>query len=157
MRSILVFTLALTMAITVALTAQAAPDFSGTWVLDLTKSDLDTTNAAAKKVQMNKVTLILKQTATQLSIERSTGDTAVYNLDGSESINNLPNGSQATTKMQWDGETLVAKTTSNIGGQDVAMTDVRSLDGSGQVMTLQVSRETPRGVVNQTLVYNKQQ
>lgn len=36
------------------------------------------------------------------------------------------------------------------------MTDVRSLDASGQVMTLEVTRQTPRGEVKQTLIYNKQ-
>jgi len=155
MKRVLFFSLVLMLAFTGSVYAQSGPDFSGTWVLDTAKSDLGMNNPAAKQMPMHKVSLILRQTASQLTIERSTGDTAVYNLDGSESINSLPSGSQATTLMKWAGDTLVAKTTSNIGGQSVEMTDVRSLDASGQVMTVHVTRQTPRSEVKQTLIYNK--
>ena len=105
---------------------------------------------------MRKVELILKQTDKQLSIERSPGETAVYKLDGSESVNRLPGGNQSSTKMNWVGDTLVGKTTSSLGNTKVEMTDVRRLDASGKVMILQVVRQTPRGEVKQTLVYLKQ-
>jgi len=135
--------------------AQAAANFSGTWVLDTGKSDLGM-NTSAAKTPMNKVTLIIKQTATQLSVERSTGDTAVYNLDGSESMNSLPGGGQSKTTMHSVGNMLVAKTTSQISGMNVEMTDERSLIANGQEMVLKVTRQTPSGEKKQTLVYNKQ-
>lgn len=136
--------------------AQQRPDFSGTWVLDLAASDLGSASkAAGKQGQMYKISLIVTQTAKQLTIKRSTGDTAVYNLDGSDSTNDLPNGSQSVTRMNWDGDKLVSRTTANMGGQAVEMTDVRSLDASGQVMTVQLTRQTPRGEMKQTLIYNK--
>jgi capsule polysaccharide export protein KpsC/LpsZ len=47
--------------------AQAAVNFSGTWVLDIGKSNLGMNNPAAK-ARMNKVTLVIKQTATQLTL-----------------------------------------------------------------------------------------
>jgi hypothetical protein len=135
--------------------AQAATNFSGTWVLDMNKSDLGMNNPAAK-ARMNKVVLIIKQTATQLTIERSTGDKAVYNLDGSKSTNILPGGTQAETTMHWVGNTLVAKTTSNMNGMVVEMTDERSLSANGQEMVLKIIRQTPRGEKKQNLVYRKQ-
>jgi hypothetical protein len=96
--------------------AQAAVNFSGTWVLDIGKSDLGMNNPAAK-ARMNKVTLVIKQTATQLT----------YNLDGSESINNLPNGIQSKATMNWVGNALAAKTVSQTNGIETGMTDERSL------------------------------
>ncbi len=139
----------------VSVPAHAAPDFSGTWVLDVNKSDLGMNNPAAK-VQMKKVVLIIKQTATKLSIERSTGDVAVFNLDGSESVNSLPGGSQSKTTMNWAGDTLVAKTSSNIGGTNIRGTDVRSLSANGKEMVLKVSLQMPSGERKQTLIYIKQ-
>lgn len=157
MKRILLFFFVLASTFSGSLYAQPDPDFSGTWVLDMAKSDLGTSNSAIKQGQMHKILLILTQTTNQLTIKRSTGDTAIYNLDGSESVNSLPNGSQATTFMKWDGNTLVAKTTSNLGGQTVEMSDVRSLDSSGQIMTVHLTRKTPRGEMKQTLIYSKQE
>jgi hypothetical protein len=156
MKKNLIFSLIMALTLASVGYAQAKPDFSGTWVLDTAKSDLGTNSPAAKQVPMRKVELILKQTGSQLSIERAPGEVAVYKLDGSESFNNLPGGNQATTKMTWVGDTLVGKTTSTIGEMHVEMTDVRSLDVGGKVMTLKVARQTPRGEVNQTLIYQKQ-
>ena len=155
MKRLLFFVLVFAMVIAVSVSAHAAPDFSGTWVLDVNKSDLGMNNPAAK-AQMKKVVLIIKQTATKLSIERSTGDVAVYNLDGSESVNSLPNGGQSKTTMKWAGDTLVAKTISNTGGMNTTMTDVRSLGANGKEMVLKVSLQMPSGERKQTLVYTKQ-
>ena len=140
-----------------SLSVQAAPDFSGTWVLDLDKSDLGVKKMPAdKQAQMKKVTIIIKQTASQLTIELSTGDTAAYNLDGSPSSNALPDGTKATTVTKWDGDSLVSTTTYDIGGQNIETHDVRSLDGSGKVMTLQITRQLPSGEMKKSLIYNKQ-
>jgi hypothetical protein len=156
MKKILLFFFVSLLAFGNSVYAQQKPDFSGTWVLDIAGSDLGgASKAATKQGQMYKISLIVTQTAKQLTIKRSTGDTAVYNLDGSDSINNLPNGNQAVTRMKWDGDRLVAKTTANMGGQTIEMTDVRSLDTSGRIMTVHLTRQTPRGEMKQTLIYNK--
>jgi hypothetical protein len=156
MRKYLILSLVMILAVASFSIAQARPDFSGTWLLDTDKSDLGMNSPVAKQTPMRKVELILKQTDKQLSIERAPGEVAVYKLDGSESINSLPGGNQAKTTMNWAGDTLVGKSTSTIGEMSVEMTDVRSLDASGKVMTLKVARQTPRGIVNQTLIYQKQ-
>ncbi len=144
--------LAFVIVIFFSVSAHAAPDFSGTWVLDINKSDTGISNPAAK-AKMQKVTLIIKQTATKLTVQRSSGDIAVYNLDGSESVNSLPGGGQTKTSMKWAGDTLVAKTTSNSGGSS---TDVRSLSANGKEMVVKVSMQLPSGERKQTLIYNKQ-
>jgi hypothetical protein len=164
MKRVLVLSFVLALAITTLAFAQGKPDFSGTWTLDPAKSDLGQMRPAGKQAPMRTVTLVIKQTGDTLTIQRSMGknqEVASYKLDGSESINKLPSGNEARTIMKWSGATLVAKTTAKInspegGGMDTEMTDVRSLSSDGKVMTLSVTRKTPRGEVKQTLIYNKQ-
>lgn len=143
------------MVMAVTLSAHAAPDFSGTWMLDVNKSDTGMKKPVAG-AQMKKVVLIIKQTSTKLSVERSNGDVAVYNLNGSESVNNLPGGGQSKTTINWVGDTLVAKTISYVSGKYIRSTDVRSLSANGKEMVLRVSLQMPGGEKKQTLVYSKQ-
>lgn len=155
MKKFIVFVFAVVMVIAGCGSARAAVNFSGTWTLDLEKSDFGMNNQAVK-ARMNKVTLVIKQTANQLTIERSTGDITTYKLDGSESINNLPNGVQSKTTMHWVGDTLASTSTSQINGKETKMTDERSLSADGKRMTLKVALTTPGGVKNQLLIYTKQ-
>jgi hypothetical protein len=151
MKRILFVVLALAVISFVSVSVHAATDFTGTWVLDINKSDLGMNNPAAK-AKAKKVVLILKQTATKLTIERSTGDVATYNLDGSESVNTLPGGGKSKTTVKWIGDKLVGKTVSSAGA---TMTDERSLSANGKEMVVKVSMQMPSGERKQTLIYNK--
>jgi len=155
MKGLFFVVLAFAMVSVGTVSAHAAPNFSGTWVLDLNKSDLGMKNPTAM-ARMKKVVLIIKQTANKLSIERSTGEVAVYSLDGRESVNSLPGGGQAKTTMSWSGATLISKTISNSSGSNVMSTDVRSLNANGREMLLKVSLKMPSGERRQTLIYTKQ-
>ena len=138
--------------------ASGTPDFSGTWVLDNEKSDMGMP-AGAGKLPMQTVTLVIKQTAATLSIDRKTAnqvETAVLKLDGTESLNKAPNGKDVKSNSVWSGSTLVTKSTMLIDETQVQMSDIRSLSADGKVMTVQITRQTPRGEIKQTLIYNKQ-
>jgi hypothetical protein len=151
-----VLALVLALLIPCLAAAQAEPDFSGTWALDAAKSDMGMGRAATA---MRTVTLVIRQTKTRVFIERRTGDRpeiAVYNLDGSESVNQLPNGGEVKSTTTWAGATLVTKSVMATGGVTVETSDVRSLSANGKVMTLDGTRHTGRGEVKQKLIYNKQ-
>jgi hypothetical protein len=97
-----VLALVLALLIPCLAAAQAEPDFSGTWALDAAKSDMGMGRAATA---MRTVTLVIRQTKTRVFIERRTGDRpeiAVYNLDGSESVNQLPNGGEVKQKLVYN-------------------------------------------------------
>ena len=151
MRGFFLAVLAVVMVFGTSARVHAGADFSGTWALDGSKSDLGT----PAKTQM-KVVLVIKQTADTLSIQRTTGDIAVYKLDGSESVNTLPNGGQSKTVMTWSGDTLVGKTVSTINGSEMKMADKRSLSSDGREMVLELSMQMPSGERKQRLVYAKQ-
>ena len=138
--------------------AQAKPDFSGTWTLDMAKSDLGqgkpSTQAATRTV-----TVVIKQTPAVLAIERKAGEqveTATLKLDGSESVNKSPSGQDIKSTSRWVGSTLVTKSMMSTGEGTAEMSDVRSLSADGKVMMLDVTRKTPRGDVKQKLIYNRQ-
>lgn len=152
MRGFFLAVLAVVMVFGISVRAHAVADFSGTWALDGSKSDLGT---PAAKTQM-KVVLVIKQTENTLSIQRATGDVALYKLDGSESLNTLPNGGQSKTVMTWSGDTLVGKTVSTINGSEMKMADKRSLSAGGREMVLELSMHMPSGERKQRLVYAKQ-
>jgi hypothetical protein len=148
----------LILAITNFSFAIGTPDFSGTWVLDPEKSDMGLP-AGAGKMPMQKVTLVIKQTGTTLSVERKTANqagTAIFKLDGTESTNKAPNGNDIKSTSTWVGSTLVSKSTMVMDEMTAQTTDVRSLSADGKVMTIQVTRQTPRGEIKQTLIYNRQ-
>jgi hypothetical protein len=108
---------------------------------------------------MRTITLVVKQTKTTLSIERKTGnqvETAILKLDGTESINKAPNDKDVRSTSSWVGSTLVTKSTMDMDGMTVKMTEVRSLSADGKVMTIDVSRSTAHGETKQKLLYNKQ-
>jgi hypothetical protein len=137
----------------------AEPDFTGTWVLDTEKSTMGSGRSGAGKLPMQKVTVVIKQTGTTLSIERKTADrteTAVFKLDGTETVNKLPSGNDIKSTSDWVGSTLVTKSTMVLEGTTVQATDVRSLSPDGKVMTIQVTSQTPNGEAKSTVVYNKQ-
>jgi hypothetical protein len=137
--------------------AQGRPDFSGTWTLDMAKSDM----GQARPIGMpaRKVTLVIKQTPALLAIEHKVGDrteTATHKLDGSESVNKSPSGQDIKSTSRWVGSTLVTKSVMSTGNGTAETSDVRSLSADGKVMTIELTRKTPGGEVKQKLIYNKE-
>ena len=103
--------------------------------------------------------LVIKQTAADLTVEStlaSGAQTAVYKLDGSESVNKMGTG-EAKTKATWDGANLVLNGTQAIttpqGEISITTKEVYSVTGS--VLTVTTTRTTQRGEQTRKLVYNK--
>lgn len=155
--------LAAFVALPAASWAQAKPNFSGTWTLDEAKSDPAPAGrgggGGGRGGGAAAATMTITQTAAQLSIDRVTGQgtqTALYELDGSESVNKTGMG-DSTSKASWDGSKLVIATSMTIQGPNGSMSmdskEVYSLDGG--VLTVETSRTTPMGAQNRKLVYSK--
>ncbi len=119
---------------------QGAVDFSGTW-----KMDADRSESAHQAVPIGPVTLIVKQTATDLSVEtlRSDPDKAktqrevlTFKLDGAESTIAGNDDVPIKTRAHWEGTRLVLGTVRNIQGSTVTTLNVHSLDPKGKEMTV---------------------
>ena len=150
---------ALFVAAGVASVFAQTPDFSGTWKLDNGRSQI--TMPAGRRGGGAPDALVITQTASELTIERSTGQqsrTLTYALEGESSIP-AGRGGNRTITSHWDGATLVSEGSQELsfGGRAVTieMREVRSLSADGQTLTVEVIRTTPRGANTNTLVYTK--
>src|SRR5256885_7122426 len=90
---------------------QGSVNFSGTWKMDPARSE-----SAHQAVPIGPVTLVIRQTATELSIETRRSDsnkaeihseTVTYKLDGSESTVAATDGALIKSQAHWDGTKLV--------------------------------------------------
>lgn len=152
------------MVTAVFVTAQARPDFSGTWVFDAKASaaagDAAAAGGAAPGGTMSfsgggravmggggasGVEYRMTQTAGSLAIERSVGTSTqkfVHTFDGAENVN-VNGRTTLRTTSQWDGGRLVTEGTQTVAleGGDVTSTvrEVRSL-GSDGALVVEVTR-----------------
>jgi len=131
--------------------AQARPDFSGTWVYEKERSE----QLGAMDIPPAE-RLIVTQTASELAL-RTEGDgwarTYVFKLDGSPSLN----GSN-TISAQWDGASIKLSVRQSTDDVSVESAQIWSLSADGSDMRLEgairLSDGTPLLAFN--LVYRKQ-
>jgi hypothetical protein len=166
MKRLLVFCiLVCALAIEVWAAGVAPANFSGTWVLDKTKSEgLSGMMAGAD------VTMVVTQDAKQLTSETTiTGgqrevppQKATYNLDGSETTAEMTGRmpGKATMKAKWMGDNVLELSSVqnvNVQGNDVTITrqDHWELAEGGKVLKVHRKSESPRGAQESKLVFNK--
>jgi hypothetical protein len=160
MRRILQF-LALAVVIPVAGATAQSPDFSGTWKINLIKSDAPPARGG-QQVDMSNLMLAITQTAEQLTIVQSgmgPERTSTYFLDGRESTNAGMRGEMKTTST-WDGAKLVtdgkAEAQTPNGPMTMTLNEVRSLSEDGKTMTVSTTTDTPMGKRTMKRVFEKQ-
>lgn len=138
-------------------------DFTGSWVLDESRSELGRMGAGAVPTRLDvvqtpgaltvKATRVLEYADDQVSEER-------YTLDGAESTSEFMNAPRVTTaRLSPDRTTALVDSivTFNRGGSASKLTlkDRWSLIEGGQVLRIKRSVSSPRGVQEMTLLYEK--
>jgi hypothetical protein len=170
--------IALLLAGALAANAAAPTNFSGTWVLDKSKSELP-----PQLQNVESYALTVTQDAQQLTINTTiTGgqgmggpggggggraggmmSSLTYKLDGTESTVEAGGGrpGSVTLKATWknDGKTLSLMNVRklNFQGNDVTITTTEQweLSSDGKTLTIHRTTESPRGTQTSTLVFNK--
>ncbi len=134
--------------------AQGKPSFSGTWTLDTAKSEMGGGGGRG----MGGGPMTVAQTDKQLTVERTMGENTikqVYNLDGTESKNEMPGrGGQtmtSTSTAKWDGSKLVIATKRETPNGPMETTQTWSLNPDGTLTIEQPGRD---GTVRK-MVYTK--
>ena len=159
MKRAMVFIIFITLGFSGSAFALGKPDFSGTWTLDVAKSDMGKARLSAGALEASKLTIVIKQSPAVLATTRNVGrgpETTILKLDGSESINKSPSGLDIRSTSRWEGPTLVTKSVMSTGHGTTESTLVRSLSADGKVMTIDTTIKTSNGVKKQKLIYNKQ-
>lgn len=152
-------------------------DFSGSWVLNMEKSDMGGGQGGPPQGQGGQPQgarmggfggdFTAKQDANLLTVERtmtrqggeSTTVTSKYTLDGKESVNSTGRGeSKSVAAWSADGKTLKITTsrTFDMGGESRTMnsTEEWTLTGA-KVLTVKTTMSTPMGERTSTMVYDK--
>jgi hypothetical protein len=122
-----------------AASGQERTDFSGIWRMDAERSE-----SAHQAVPIGPVTMVIKQTAAEISIETrrenikssTSSETLTFHLDGSESTNVVKYNVPVKVKAHWDGAKLVTETERNIQNSTITTMYVLSLDAEGKEMTI---------------------
>jgi hypothetical protein len=136
--------LALSIACVIALgsvdsRAQSQPDFSGTWNMDLTRSE-----AAAQGTPIGPVTVAIRQAPGEVRIETTRNGRT-------ELVRYLPASAKATATgeligaFRWDGPKLVTRLVTDINKQAITVEEIRSLDPAGREMTVEVNLVVEHG------------
>jgi hypothetical protein len=119
-----------------AIHAQAPRDFSGTWTMDLARSESSQQGEAVKPV-----TFVIAQSPTQVRIETTRGaqrENVLYPLMKSRSGSALPAPTAAGhPEAYWDGDRLVTETQRPVNGYTVTVKETRTLGPSGQEMIVE--------------------
>ncbi len=120
--------------------AQNRPDFSGTWAMDSSRSE-----SAHQDVPIGSVSLVIRQTAGELSVETRrtekdasavSTETLSFKLDGTETENTGTSGAPIRVKAHWNGSKLVAETAREMNGSTVTTLQVFQLGAKGKELTI---------------------
>ena len=123
------FALAALFALAGGVSAQTRPDYSGTWRLDLSRSD-----AAAHTDGPGPVNVTIVQTDAIVRIDTMTdrGTTSTtYRFAGTEPV------STDNPLARWRGDTLLTDAVRDIRGQSVTVQQTRRLSGDGNEMIVE--------------------
>jgi len=158
-RLTIVCSVALTLGVQAVALAQARPDFSGTWRLNVSKS---APNVAGNTPNIPFPSqIVARQTPTDISVEstsiRQQPVSAVYKLDGSKVTVQAPEGISETGEAKFDGGNLVITSrrsfSSPAGDVVVDFKEIWSL--SGNALTIEKTRTQSGDTSNSKAVYDK--
>lgn len=133
------------------------PNFSGTWKLNLSASDLGPLPAPKD------MTLEIVYSDPELDVRTKIsggpqGDLdydAKYNTDGKETTNRLA-GHDAHCAAKWDGETLVLQTNADFGTGSVNIRSRWALLQNGRVLKQSAHVTSPQASFDPTYVFDKE-
>jgi hypothetical protein len=142
-----------------ALAQPATPNFSGTWTLDIAKSDFGPAPPPDSVVMtIDHKEPSLKSTTTQKGPQGDATNEATITTDGKENVNKLrAAGMEQDVKStsKWNGRKLTTERMLEIQGMSIGMNDVWELSDDGKVLTVVREINTPQGGFSTRMAFNK--
>jgi len=123
----------------VCLEGQRRPDFSGTWAMDLARSE-----AAAQGTEIGPITVTIRQMPEELRIDttRNGRTESVRYLPASA---NVKSPDELIGAFRWEGSKLRTTLVTDINKQAITVEEVRSLDATGREMTVELTLVVEHG------------
>lgn len=124
----------------IGLAAQRQPDFSGTWTMDMSRSE-----AAAQGAPIGPVTVTIRQSREEIRIETiRDGSTQVVRYLPAEA-RVASSGGELIGAFRWNGSQLITSLVTDISKQAITLQEVRDLNPSGTEMTVDVTLNVEHG------------
>jgi hypothetical protein len=145
------------LALTASLAAQSKPNFSGTWKLNVAKSDfgvLPPSNGRTDVIDHQDPNL--KDTVSDDAAQGQQNYTLAMTTDGKEAINK-PGGLEMKNVASWDASNLVVNTKLQFQGSDVTIKTSWALSPDGKTLTESAHFESQMGETDQKLIFEKQE
>jgi hypothetical protein len=138
------------------LAAPGPPDFSGTWVLNVYRSDLAGEPPPQSKVQRveHKGTELVV-TIDEINERGTVHGAARYTTDGQDCVNDVL-GNSMTSSISWEGGVMVMRTWGKFGQAGIMLIDRWSLSPDGKTLTIARQFQGRGRVVEQALVFDRQ-
>ena len=142
------------------LNGQGKPDFSGSWTLNASKSNM---GEGGQGMRMGGGPMTIKQDGSSLTVDQqftrdgeTTTRTSKYTLDGKESVNSTGRGeSKSTASWAADGKSLTVKTTRSFNNNTFTTTEVWTLTSPNSLTVQATSPGRDGGERKTTRVYDK--
>ncbi len=133
----------------------AKPNFSGTWKLDISKSDfgvLPPPNSRTDVIEHNEPAL--KVTRSEDGAEGKQNFTLAFTTDGKEVVNNA-GGFEFKSILSWEGSSLAVNGKFKYQDADVTSKEVWQLSDDGKTLTQNAHYTSPMGEMDTKMVYAK--
>ncbi len=143
-------------AASVVAMAAEAPDWSGTWKLDTSKSDFGQFPGpdAQTDVWTHKDPKINIKSAVKGGPQGDRNVELNYTTDGSESTNKM-GPMDVKTKAKWEGKKLVMHSTADMQGNAITIDATYEVSEDGKTMTVTRNIDSPMGAMTQKMLYTK--
>ena len=142
-----------------AVSQTAKPDFSGTWTLDVGKSDFGQAPPPQSLVHVvEHKEPALKISSTQVTEQGDVTNVRSITTDGKENTNTMrAMGTEQEIKSNtaWDGNKLVTNLKVAFQGMSADIVDAWDLSADGKVLTISRQFKTTQGDFTQKTVFNK--
>ncbi len=143
-------------ALAFATSLAAKPNFSGTWTLNVSKSDFGMLPGPTSRTDViDHSDPVLKDTVTQETQQGPQNTTLNYTTDGKE-VTNEQGPMTVKSTLSWDGDNLVVNSSTSIQGSDVTIKQVWTLSADGKTLTQNAHLAAAAlGETDQKLVFEK--
>lgn len=134
----------------------ATPNFTGTWKLNIEKSNFGPAPAPdsrVDKVEHKEPALHVDSTRVQQGVEDKIS--LSLTTDGKENSNTV-NGAELKSKLKWEGAALLIDSAANVEGKAISLKDKWTLSPDGKTLTIARHYTGPEGEADFTYVLDKQ-
>ena len=136
--------------------AQAKPNFSGSWKMNIAKSEfgpMPPPSSVVQKITHNDPKLTVDSTSVGERGEFTTN--YAYTTDGKECVNQIRNFEMKST-VKWDGDTLVIESKMDFQGNAATMSEKWTLSEDGKTLTVNRHFSSPQGEGDAKSILEKQ-